>query len=603
MHRTTRKLNMLRVPLILIICSMLLSLFVFPVSAVESGTCGNGVTWVLNAGTLTIDGKGSMTDYKDSEPAPWDVFREEITRLVIADGITSIGSFAFYGCANITSVTIPDSVKTIGKFAFTACKRLSAVQLGKGLESIGDSAFNNCISLASVRLPYSLTSLGTQAFYRCESLYSISIPNSVQTMGNSVFAYCKNLVRAEVEARIGELPSWTFYGCNMLSEVSLADTVAGIDNNAFEQCDMLATVYFAGSEAQAEKIEKQIAQDVPVFDICGYVSTGTISPSSTSGHFEENEDQIATQVDVTVMQDDLIALVYTVSRTYVLESDEKGSYTVDISLTVEQNSAWDYALEQIQKTLAYITNTYSGLAELEGTTFTLYLKNDAQLSNAFLDELSGRDAKLILYATNGSTWKVNCEDIPKSKEESVEQTLVVDYSHKITEASDEICQKIGTDDCFRLVFDESVEQKAEVLVQLPTQSAAQSNAYFYQEESDGTYKRVQAVKVDNNGNAHFYIASVDKDATYVIGLNVPGESTDDVIIPDELMEQYDSPLLRLENVPYMELTRVSSLGITGNQLMWILIGVLFGTTAIVGGIMWMWNKNKKKAMARRASAK
>ncbi|MBR6768962.1 MAG: leucine-rich repeat domain-containing protein [Clostridia bacterium] len=597
MHRTTKQLNMLRVPLILIICSVLLSLFVFPVSAVESGACGEGVTWELNAGTLTIRGKGSMTDYKDRELAPWYEFREDIVRLEISPEVTSIGNFAFYGCKNITTVEIPNSVKTIGKFAFTSCERLSVVQFGGGLLSIGESAFNNCTSLTSLRVPYSLTSLGTQAFYRCESLYSVYIPSEVQTMGNSVFAYCENLVRAEVEARLETLPSWTFYGCDLLSEVALADSVRDIDNNAFEQCDELANIYFAGTDEQAEQLEKQITADVPAFEIRGYISSGEISPSSTSGRYVENDDQTVTQTNITVMQDDRISLVHTVNKTYTPESSEKGSYTADISLTVEQNDAWDYAIDQVQQTFSYITNTYSDQANMEGMSFTLYAKNDAQITNEFLDELSGRDIKLVLVASNGSTWKVNCEDIKKSDSDSPSNKLVVNYSHQITEASKDTCQKLGTDDCYRLVFTDSVDQKAEVLVQLPPQASAQSNAFFYQVEPDGSHKRVQAVMVDNNGNAHFYIASVNKDAEYVIGLNVPGESTEDVIIPDELREQYDSPLLRLENVPYVELGRVSSLGITGNQLMWILIGVLLGTTVIVGGIMLMWNKNKQKKLA------
>lgn len=597
MRRIKKKRNMLCLLSILIIGSVLLSLGTLPISAAEGGSCGDGLTWTLNAGTLTISGTGDMTDYKDRMPAPWHEFREDVIRLEIAPTVTSIGSFAFYGCKNLTSVQIPDSVKTIGRFAFTSCERLNSVQLGKGLVTIGESAFNSCFSLTSLRLPYSLTTLETQAFYRCESLYTIFIPSGVQTMGNSVFAYCKSLVRAEIQARLSELPSWTFYGCGVLSEVSITETVRGIENSAFKQCDELANVYFTGDEAQAQRLEKQISVDVPSFEIRGYVSNGEISSTSTSGRYVENDDQTVTQTDTTVMQDDFITLVYAVNRTYQPESDQKGTYTADISLTVEQNKAWDYAIEQTKQILTYITDTYANLADAVGTTMTLYMKNDTVISEEFLNVLAGRDIKLIFVSSNGSTWKVNCNDLQETDPDAG-VSVGKDYSHRIEEASSESCEKLGTDHCYTLIFTESVEKNAEVLVQLPPKDAVQSNAYLYQIEPDGALTKLQAVKVDNNGNAHFYIASVNKDVEYVIGLNVPGESTDDVIIPDELLVQFGSPLMRLEEIPYVHMGRVSSWGMKGSQVTWILIGVLFGTTVLVGGIMWMWHKKKTKKVAK-----
>lgn len=600
MHRIKKKWNILRILAVLMIASALLTVCVLPASAAEGGSCGDGLTWTLNAGTLTISGSGAMTDYKDRVPAPWYEFRENIIRLQIDSTVTSIGSFAFYGCKNLTSVQIPDSVKTIGRFAFTSCERLSSVQLGKGLTSIGESAFNSCYSLSSLRLPYSLTHLGAQAFYRCEALYTVCIPVNVQSMGNSVFAYCKNLIRAEIQAPLNQLPSWTFYGCSLLSEVALAETVRGIDNSAFKQCDELANIYFAGNEEQTEHLEQQIVADVPAFEVRGYISNGEISSTSTSGRYVENDDETVTQTDATVMQDDLITLVHTVDRTYQPFSEQKGTYTADISLTVEQNKAWEYAINQTKQTLAYITDTYANQADMAGTTMTLYMKNDTVVSEDFLNEMAGREIKLIVVSSNGSTWKLNCNDLQES-DPNAGATTGKDYSHKIEEASPEACEKLGTDHCYKLIFTDSVEKNAEVLVQLPPQGAVQSNAYLYQVEPNGTYTRLQAVKVDNNGNAHFYVASVNKDVEYVIGLNVPGESTDDVIIPDELLVQFGSSLTRWEEIPYIHMGRVSSWGMKGSQVTWILIGVLLGTTVLVGGIMLMWHKKKNKKIVRVSS--
>ena len=94
-----------------------------PVSAfadtVKSGTCGNDLTWALDdAGTLTISGTGEMDNYYDIDGIPWYDDSESIVKVVVEDGVTSIGSSAFYGCSSLASVTIPDSVTSIGEGAF-----------------------------------------------------------------------------------------------------------------------------------------------------------------------------------------------------------------------------------------------------------------------------------------------------------------------------------------------------------------------------------------------------------------------------------------------------------------------------------------------------
>ena len=62
-----------------------------------------------------------MDDYSYSKPAPWDGYKGDIKKVVIEDGVTSIGYKAFNQCSNLTSVTIPDSVTWIGRIAFQSC--------------------------------------------------------------------------------------------------------------------------------------------------------------------------------------------------------------------------------------------------------------------------------------------------------------------------------------------------------------------------------------------------------------------------------------------------------------------------------------------------
>ena len=81
----------------------------------KSGKCGDNLWWTLgDDGTLTISGTGNMIDYTDDNYAPWFRWSPEITSVIINEGVTSIGNYAFSNCSGLTSVTIPDSVTSIG---------------------------------------------------------------------------------------------------------------------------------------------------------------------------------------------------------------------------------------------------------------------------------------------------------------------------------------------------------------------------------------------------------------------------------------------------------------------------------------------------------
>ena len=101
--------------------------------------------------------------------------------------------------------------------------------------------------------------------------------------------------------------------------------------------------------------------------------------------------------------------------------------------------------------------------------------------------------------------------------------------------------------------------------------------------------------VDKNGNAHFYLATVDKDTNYVIGVNIPGETKDDVIIPDDLAAT-NSAIQRLEVIEYVTTGVRNFNGLTIKHITYIVIGVLAAAIIIVGGIMFAFNKQKQKTM-------
>ena len=216
--------------------------------------------------------------------------------------------------------------------------------------------------------------------------------------------------------------------------------------------------------------------------------------------------------------------------------------------------------------------------------------------------MAGRDIEVTVVSQNGSSWQLDCEKLPAitPTPDSDDQIVAEDdkvhygYSFVLSTASEKSHKTLGADLCYSLRFNNSAAINAELLIQLPQSSLSYSNAYLYQIEKNGTHTRLQAVKVDQNAVAHFYLASVDKDTEYVIGLNVPNESTDDVIYPDELNEQIGNAIERLENIEYVTTGVNSSWGLDIGQVTWILIGVLVLTGLIIGAIMFAINKRKLK---------
>ena len=118
---------------------------------------------------------------------------ELVTDLVIPDGVTSIGDYAFYGCSGLTSITIPDSVTSIGDVAFCGCDSLTSITIPDSVTSIGDSAFNSCDFLTSVTIGNGVTSIGDSTFAYCDSLTSVTIGNGVTSIGKDPFSYCNKL--------------------------------------------------------------------------------------------------------------------------------------------------------------------------------------------------------------------------------------------------------------------------------------------------------------------------------------------------------------------------------------------------------------------------
>jgi len=163
----------------------------------DCGTTRGKVTATLSGGTLRIKGMGSMTRYGDDGefyyPVPWGKAGRAITNVVIENGVTSIGDWAFSGCTGLKSVTISNSVTSIGQGAFQGCTGLKSVTIPNSVTFIGNIAFSGCTGLTSIIIPNRVTSIGQSAFNGCTGLTSVIIPNSVTSIGNGAFGGCSGI--------------------------------------------------------------------------------------------------------------------------------------------------------------------------------------------------------------------------------------------------------------------------------------------------------------------------------------------------------------------------------------------------------------------------
>ena len=155
----------------------------------EQGTFGEGLSWSLENGVLTVSGEGPMETPGTAFSAPWENLKPSIKTVVISDGVTTIGEKAFYGCSALRNADLGEVTK-IGTKAF-AKSGLQNVDMGGSLKTIGQYAFYQT-GLKEIKIPNGTKTIGASAFSGL-SPSKIDIPATVKTVGTNAFYKMKFL--------------------------------------------------------------------------------------------------------------------------------------------------------------------------------------------------------------------------------------------------------------------------------------------------------------------------------------------------------------------------------------------------------------------------
>ena len=244
-----------------------------------------------DTGLLTISGSGDMHDFNELiKQPPWIKQKELIKKVIVEEGVTGIGDYAFYNCTNLTTVVLPSTVKSIRSNplsvtgsgvgegtgtntfsygAFRGCTSLTTINLPEGLEEIGIAAFRDCTSLKSVVLPDSLKKMGRGAFIGCTGLNEVTFGSGLKETGILAFYNCKSLSTInwlnpaknygndengkKIETFIEKVSEWSFYNTNF-KFVKFPEKVAYIGARAFADCYFLNKVEIYNRKCEISEV-------------------------------------------------------------------------------------------------------------------------------------------------------------------------------------------------------------------------------------------------------------------------------------------------------------------------------------------------------------
>ena len=229
----------------------------------------DGLTWTLyEDGTLTISGTGAMKDYNINDTQSPVINHQNVKKVMIEDGVTNIGNYAFYFCENLTSLTLPDSVTSIGDSAFDTCRGLTNITIPEGVTNIGDCAFYDCSNLTSITIPDSVTSIGNGVLEACSSLKTISIS-------------CKSTLKKN---NFGSQAHLVSHISHILTKTAAKDVTCAEDGNKeYWTCEHCGKYFLSDDTDPETAMAVELSEIIlPVIQHKNATTRGAVEPTETA---------------------------------------------------------------------------------------------------------------------------------------------------------------------------------------------------------------------------------------------------------------------------------------------------------------------------------
>ena len=236
---------------------------------------GDGLKYTFDesTGVFTVTGNGDMYDFRDTDwfnnkKTPWSGIKDKIKTVVIEEGVTGIGEYAFYNCKNLTTVKLSSTVKSIrgsgvtGGYvpsnqasygAFRDCVSLKNIEFPEGLETIGKVAFRGCTSLESVVLPNSLVSIGDGAFINCSSLASVTIGDNLTQLSTECFYNCDKLANIKWGKSLKKINDWSLFNTRFV-HLEIPQEIESIGVRSLANCYFLESVVVNNAQCEFKEI-------------------------------------------------------------------------------------------------------------------------------------------------------------------------------------------------------------------------------------------------------------------------------------------------------------------------------------------------------------
>ena len=208
--------------------------------------CGEKATWKIKDGVLTISGEGAMYDYapdfaNGKTSAPWSPVKHAITKVVVEEGITEIGDWAFAWLSNMTHISFPASMTSVGTSSLVQTGKLTNIQVASGSEhyvsadgvSLVDTGSKTLILVAQAApgknytIPAGVKVIGDSALCLC-GFEEVVIPEGVVELRNGVFEGCAKLKSVIIPKSVTKLGEAVFVGCDNVTVTVYCNT-AGAD--------------------------------------------------------------------------------------------------------------------------------------------------------------------------------------------------------------------------------------------------------------------------------------------------------------------------------------------------------------------------------------